>query len=273
MNDIKIFSNPQFGDIRTTGTADEPLFCAADVTRALGYSNGRDAVAKHCDEGDVAKCDTPTKSGIQIMTFVTESGLYALIFGSKLDSAKQFKKWVTGIILPSIRKHGAYMTDKVIERTLTDPDYLIEIATKLKDERRARMEAEERAAYLRTVNETQAKQIEDSKPKVVFADSIVGSKSSILIGQLAKMLTQNGYKIGQNRLFKWMRDNHYLGSFGSYYNIPYQAYVEQGLFEVKVTCHTENERMVTSSTTKVTGKGQQYFINLFLNGNGATIAQ
>ena len=272
MNDIQIFSNPKFGNIRTTGTADNPLFCLVDICRVLELRV--DGVLPRLKQDGYNRIGVTDRLGReQQAIFVNEQNLYKVIMRSDKPQAEPFQDWVCGEVLPSIRKHGAYMTDKVIERTLTDPDYLIEIATKLKDERRARIEAEERAAYLRTVNETQAKQIEDNQPKVVFADSIVGSKSSILIGQLAKMLTQNGYKIGQNRLFQWLRDNHYLGSVGSYYNIPYQAYVEQGLFEVKVTCHTENERMVTSSTTKVTGKGQQYFINLFLNRHGAKITQ
>jgi len=262
---IQIFNHPKFGDIRTSGTPDEPMFCAVDVCRALGYANGRDAISKHCEQDDVAKCDTIDSLGrTQQVSFVTESGLYSLIFGSKLESAKQFKKWVTSEVLPTIRKHGAYMDDKTIERTLTDPDYLIQLATTLKDERRARQEAEERAARLLCDNQQKDEKIKEDAPKVIFADAITGSKSSILIGQLAKTLTQNGYKIGQNRLFAWLRDNHYLGSYGSYYNIPYQVYIEQGLFEVKYTSHSEGASMVTSATPKVTGKGQQYFINLFL---------
>lgn len=264
MNEIKIFNNEQFGSIRTSGTADNPLFCAADVCRALGYNNGRDAIARHCDIGDVVKRDTPTTSGTQLMTFVNEAGIYALIFGSKLESAKEFKKWVCGEVLPSIRKHGAYMSDKVIEKTLQDPDYIIQVLTAMKDERLARQQAEEEAARLRVVNEKQLGKIEADKPKVQFADAIIGSDSTILIGQLAKVLTQNGYKIGQNKLFQWLRDHHYLCSYGSNYNIPYQVYIDQGLFEVKYTVHSENERLVTSATTKVTGKGQQYFINKFL---------
>ena len=262
MKNLQLFTHPVFGDIRTAGTSENPLFCLADLCRALELRQGD--VVRRLDKGVVSTQPLHTTGGKQQANFVNEDGLYDVILDSRKPEAKAFRKWVTSEVLPAIRQHGAYMTDKVIERTLSDPDYMIEILTKMKDERKAREEAEERNAYLRTVNETQAKQIEESKPKVVFADSILGSKSSILVGQLAKLLTQNGYKIGQNRLFAWLRDNHYLGSYGSYYNIPYQVYVEQGLFEVKVTCHTENEKMVTSSTTKVTGKGQQYFINLFL---------
>ena len=179
-----------------------------------------------------------------------------------MDNRKQL--FLADVVLPSIRKHGAYMSDKVIERTLTDPDYLIQLATTIKDERKARHEAEERAARLRVINEKQHDKIEADKPKVLLADAIIGSQSSILIGQMAKILTQNGYKIGQNKLFQWLRDNHYLCSYGSNYNIPYQVYIDQGLFEVKYTVHSENERLVTSATTKVTTKGLQYFLNKFL---------
>ena len=264
MNEIQIFSNPQFGDIRTAGTADNPLFCLADVCKAVGIANARN-VKSRLDEEDVHLVDTPTNGGIQQLSFVTESGLYETIIRSDSETAKPFRKWVTNEVLPSIRKHGAYMSEQVIERTLSDPDYLIQLATTLKDERKARLEAEQRAAALTVENIEKQQKIEADKPKVTFADAIIGSRTSCLIGQLAKVLSQNGYKIGQNRLFKWLRDNHYLGSWGSYYNLPYQVYVEQGLFEVKYTTHSENERMVTSATTKVTGKGQQYFINLFLN--------
>jgi anti-repressor protein len=202
---------------------------------------------------------------MQQMYFVNEKNLYKVIMRSDKPQAEPFQDWVCGEVLPSIRKHGAYMSEQVIERTLSDPDYLIQLATTLKDERKARLEAEQRAAALTVENIEKQNKIEADKPKVTFADAIIGSRTSCLIGQLAKVLSQNGYKIGQNRLFKWLRDNHYLGSWGSYYNLPYQVYVEQGLFEVKYTTHSENERMVTSATTKVTGKGQQYFINLFIN--------
>lgn len=258
MNEVTIFSNPQFGEIRTTGTPEEPLFCAADVCKALGYSNGRKAVADHCEEGDVTKRDTPTQSGTQSMSFVNESGLYCLIFGSKLEDARKFKHWVTSEVLPSIRKHGAYMTEQTIEKALSSPDFLIQLATQLKEEKEKRIAAEQ---------ESQRKQlvIDEQQPKVVFADAVVGSKSSCLIGELAKILTQNGYKIGQNRLFEWLRNNHYLGSRGEFYNIPMQQYIDNGLFELKKTTHSENGVMRSTVTTKVTGKGQQYFVNKFLN--------
>lgn len=253
MNEITIFSNPQFGEIRTLADeANEPLFCAADVCKALGYANPRDAISRHVDEGDVAKRDTPTTSGVQTMTFVNESGLYSLIFGSKLYSAKVFKKWVTSEVLPTIRKHGVYATPQTIDNLLADPDNAIKVFQTLKEERQLRQIAEAK--------------IEADAPKVLFADAVVGSKSTCLIGELAKIISQNGYPIGQNRLFQWLRENGYLGKHGERYNIPNQQYVEMGLFELKKGVRSGNDGvMKVTMTTKVTGKGQQYFINKFLN--------
>ena len=248
MNEITIFENEQFGIVRTAGTAEEPLFCAADLCRALGYNNGRDAIARHCDEGDVVKRDTPTTSGIQSMSFVNESGLYALILGSKLESAKAFKKWVTSEVLPNIRKTGGY-----IVKNMSRKDLALMI-----------IQQEEEMEVLRLENKKKTQKLEEQEPKVVFADAIVGSKSSCLIGELAKIITQNGYEIGQNRLFAWMRMNHYLGTVGEYYNIPCQKYLEMGLFELKKNVHSQNGQMVTTITPKVTGKGQQYFVNKFM---------
>lgn len=247
-NEIQIFKSEQFGEIRTAGTADEPMFCAADICRALGYTNGPKAVKDHCDEGDITKRYTPTTSGDQLMTFINESGLYALIFGSKLSTAKQFKKWVTSEVLPTIRKTGSYNIQQMSRK---------ELAMMI-------VKAEEEKEALMLENKRKDDQLEDQKPKVVFADAIVGSQSSCLIGELAKILTQNGYEIGQNRLFAWLRANHYLGTVGEYYNIPCQKYLEMGLFELKKNVHSQNGQMVTTITPKVTGKGQQYFINKFL---------
>ena len=247
-NEIQIFKSEQFGEIRTAGTADEPMFCAADICRALGYTNGPKAVKDHCDEGDITKRYTPTTSGDQLMTFINESGMYALIFGSKLSTAKHFKKWVTSEVLPTIRKTGSYNIQQMSRK---------ELAMMI-------VKAEEEKEALMLENKRKEDQLEEQKPKVVFADAIVGSQSSCLIGELAKILTQNGYEIGQNRLFAWLRANHYLGTVGEYYNIPCQKYLEMGLFELKKNVHSQNGQMVTTITPKVTGKGQQYFINKFL---------
>ena len=258
MNEIQIFNNPAFGDIRTTGDPELPLFCAADICRALGYSNGRKAIADHCDEGDVTKRDTPTSSGVQSMTFVNESGLYSLIFGSKLESAKQFKKWVTSEVLPTIRKHGAYATATTIESILADPENAILLMQTLQKERKERLAAQQEVERL------EQKELEN-RPKIVYADAVEGSTSSCLIGELAKMIAQNGYQIGEKRLFQWLRDNHYLCAYGERFNQPYQQYIEQGLFTMKQNVFSVNGEMRTRNTTKVTGKGQIYFINKFLN--------
>ena len=257
MNDIQVFNSPQFGEVRTAGTAQEPIFCAADICRALGYNNGRDAISRHCDEGDVVKHDTPTTSGVQTMTFVNESGLYSLIFGSKLESAKQFKKWVTSDVLPSIRKHGMYATEATVESMLNDPENAILMLQAYQRERKERLAAQQQ------VEKLEAQAIED-KPKIIYADAVKGSTSSCLIGELAKMIAQNGYPIGEKRLFQWLRDNHYLCSYGERFNQPYQQYIEQGLFTMKQNVFSVDGEMRTRNTTKVTGKGQIYFINKFI---------
>ena len=257
MNDIQVFNSEQFGEVRTAGTAQEPIFCAADICRALGYSNGRKAISDHCDEGDVTKRDTPTSSGVQSMTFVNESGMYSLIFGSKLESAKQFKKWVTSDVLPSIRKHGMYATEATVESMLNDPENAILMLQAYQRERKERLAAQEQ------VEKLEAQAIED-KPKIIYADAVQGSTSSCLIGELAKMIAQNGYPIGEKRLFQWLRDNHYLCAYGERFNQPYQQYIEQGLFTMKQNVFSVDGEMRTRNTTKVTGKGQIYFINKFI---------
>ena len=191
-NELEIFKNEEFGEIRTVTIDGEPWFVGKDIATALGYSNTRDALAKHVDDEDkgVAKCDTP--SGKQNMSIINESGLYALIFGSKLESANRFKHWVTSEVLPSIRKHGAYMTNEVIERTLTDPDYLIQLATALKEERQARKLAEEK--------------IEKQKPLVDFANQVSDTTDLIDMKTMAKLLKDNNIDIGRNRLFEFFKD-------------------------------------------------------------------
>jgi len=258
MNDIQVFNSEQFGEIRTAGTAQEPIFCAADICRALGYANGRKAIADHCEEGDVTKRDIIDNLGrTQAATFVNESGLYSLIFGSKLESAKQFKKWVTSDVLPSIRKHGMYATEATVESMLNDPENAILMLQAYQRERKERLAAQQQ------VEKLEAQAVED-KPKIIYADAVKGSTSSCLIGELAKMIAQNGYPIGEKRLFQWMRDNHYLCSYGERFNQPYQQYIEQGLFTMKQNVFSVDGEMRTRNTTKVTGKGQIYFINKFI---------
>lgn len=254
MNNIKIFENPIFGKVRTTEINGEPYFAGRDVAQALGYSNVRDALSKHVDPEDkgVAKCDTP--GGKQEITVINESGVYALVFGSKLPKAKEFKHWVTSEILPSIRRHGAYMTDDILAKTIENPDFLINLLTEMKEEKQRRIAAEDK--------------IKADRSKVLFAESVEVSKGSILVGDLAKLIKQNGYEIGQKRLFEWLRTNGYLMKSGNSYNMPTQYAMELGLFEVKehVINNPDGSVRVTR-TPKVTGKGQRYFINKFL-GDG-----
>lgn len=234
------------------GTIEQPLFLAKDVAEMINVNNHRDLLTRIDDDEKVVGL-TDTLGGSQQTTFLTEDGLYEVLMQSRKPIAKEFKKGVKEI-LKSIRKNGAYMTESTIERALAEPDFLIQLATQLKEERNKRLLAEEKATEAQNI-------MIENQPKISFANAILSSKTSILIGELAKILTQNGYKIGERRLFQYLRDNHYLGSKGDRYNIPNQEYVEMGLFEIKESTHSVNEIMMITRTTKVTPKGQQYFIN------------
>lgn len=242
MTDIQIFSNPQFGEIRITISEDDkPMFCLADVCKALEISNVGN-VKQRLSEKGVRNMDTLTAGGVQSMTYINEANLYKCIFQSRKPEAEKFQDWVYEEVLPSIRKTGGYIVAKADDT----PEMIMAravIVAQATIEKQNKQIAEQSA------------KIEADAPKVLFADAVVGSKSTCLIGELAKIITQNGYKIGQNRLFEWMRENGYLGKRGEYYNIPNQQYMEMGLFDVKKTVHDENGVMVTKTTTKVTGKG------------------
>lgn len=248
-----VFSNPQFGQIRTTGTSEYPFFCAADVCRALGYSNSRKAVVDHCESEDVTKRDTLTSKGRQLLTFINESGLYSLIFCSKLETAREFKHWVTSEVLPSIRRNGAYMTDATIESIIADPENGIRLLMALKDERRMRRLAEERAAYLEKV-------CREQQPKAAVADTIP-------IEGLASILRQNGVDTGKHRLYRWMRDNGYLGTHGQGRNIPKRQYVEEGLFIVNTSTYPVGGEICSRTVALVTRKGMQFFMDKFIDNN------
>lgn len=258
MKEIRIFENEKFGQVRTAWTGENPLFCAADVCRALGYTNGRKAVADHCDERDVTKRDTPTSSGIQSMTYVNESGMYALIFGSKLESAREFKYWVTSEVLPSIRKAGGYIatTPEMTDEEIMARAVLIGQETiKRQKERIASLEAE---------NRQQALKIEQDAPKVVFADAVQVSKDNILIRLLVKFMQQNGVKIGELQLFEWMHKNGYLCRVGKNNHVPTRKSMDLGVMVQKENAVVTGTTTFTSITPLVTPKGQIYFINKFL---------
>ena len=255
MNELQIFKNSEFGEIRTVTKNNEPWFVAIDVCNALDLKNPTVSVGR-LDEDEVTKFNLGGLSGES--NIVSEYGLYNLILASRKKEAKKFKRWVTHEVIPSIRKHGAYMSSEVIEKTLSDPDYLIRLATNLKEEKAKRALAEA--------------QIERDKPKVLFADTVSSSNKSCLVGELAKLISQEAIrrgeinkKIGQNNLFAWMRSSGYLCKSGERKNQPLQQYVEQGLFELKKGTYVDaNGVNVLTTTTKVTGKGIIYFINKFL---------
>lgn len=245
MNEVKIFNSKEFGDVRTVTINGEPWFVGKDVAEILGYSNTRKALADHVDGED--KLDGVTiRDSIgreQSPVFINESGLYALIFGSKLESAQRFKHWVTSEVLPAIRKTGGYQAPQGKE--------LLALAV---------LEAQ------KTIEE-QNKAIEQMKPKVIFANAVETSHTSILIGDLAKLLKQNGVETGQKRLFDWMREKGYLiKRKGSDWNMPTQKAMNMKLFEVKEsTVNNPDGSVRINRTTKVTGRGQTYFVNKFLD--------
>lgn len=247
MNQLQIF-NFNENQVRTILINNEPWFVAKDVCEILEITNPTMALQR-LDNDERAKFNLGRQGETNI---VNEPGLYTLILGSRKPEAKEFKRWITHEVIPAIRKHGAYMTPETIEKVLTDPDTIIKLATNLKEERAKRMAAEAL--------------VEKQKPKVVFAKAVETSDDTILVGQLAKIIAQNGIKIGQNRLFQWMREHGYLGKKGAHYNEPTQYSMELGLFEVKErTVNNPDGSVRITRTTKVTGKGQIYFVNKFLS--------
>ena len=249
--EIQVFTNSQFGKIRAIDIDGEIGFFGSDLCNILG-TDTRD-LKSILDSDQFVNVDTIHigNHGGKKPLIVNESGFYSVVLKSRKPQAKPFQKWVTGEVLPSIRKHGGYLTPQKIEEVLTDPDTIIQLATTLKEEqaRRKALEAENQVM----------------QPKALFADAVAASHTSILVGELAKLLKQNGVDIGQNRLFRWLRENGYLMKTGSSYNMPTQRSMEQELFEVKETSITHSDGHITvQKTPKVTGKGQQYFINRFL---------
>ncbi len=253
-NNIKVFNYQGINEVRVIeGQDGDPWFVAKDVCDVLEISKYRDAITK-LDDDERCPVKVDTLQGEQMMTAISESGLYTLIMRSNKPEAKQFRKWVTAVVLPSIRKTGMYATPETAEKILNDPDVMIEILKAYKAER-------EKVAALTT-------QVEENRPKVVFAEAVDTSKDSILVGQLAKILRQNGIEVGQNRLFEWLRNNGFLMSCrGERWNMPRQEYIEMGLFEIKKSVvNNPDGSTKVNHTPKITGKGQIYFINKFLEG-------
>lgn len=245
-NKLEIFKNEEFGEIRTVIIDGEPWFVAKDISDSLGYRMASD-MTRRLDPEDRGTHLTSTPNGTQNMSIINESGLYTAILGSKLDSAKRFKHWITSEILPSIRKHGAYMTNEVIERTITDPDYLIQLAIALKEERKAKELEKQKRELAEQI-------IEEQKPLVDFANKVSDSSNLIDMGKMAKLLKDEHINIGRNRLFAWLRSKEMLMRN----NMPYQKYIESGYFQVKESVYETPYGSKTQQTTYVTGKGQIY---------------
>lgn len=245
MNEVQVFNNQEFGTVRTLILNDEPWFVGKDVVENLGYRNGSRDINRHVDEEDRMgyRIGTPSR-GEQTMTIINESGLYSLVLSSKLPSAKKFKRWVTSEVLPALRKTGQYQVKELSGQELMA---------------KALIEAQ-------SVLAAKDKQIEEMKPKALFADAVATSHTSILVGELAKILKQNGIDMAQKRLFAWLREKGYLiKRQGTDYNMPTQKAMDLGLFEIKEGSYVNGSGVnITTKTPKVTGKSQQYFINKFL---------
>lgn len=244
MNELQVFNNQEFGSVRTLTLNDEPWFVGKDVAKILGYVDTNKAIAMHVDEDDKLNDKTALSLGQRGGWFINESGLYSLILSSKLPSAKKFKRWVTSEVLPALRKTGQYQVKELSGQELMA---------------KALIEAQ-------SVLAAKDKQIEEMKPKALFADAVATSHTSILVGELAKILKQNGIEMGQKRLFAWLREKGYLiKRQGTDYNMPTQKAMELGLFEIKEGSYVNGSGVnITTKTPKITGKGQQYFINKFL---------
>jgi anti-repressor protein len=250
MNELQIFNSEEFGEIRTVTVNDEVWFVAKDVCEALRHTNT--TVAMQMLEEDERTKLSLGRAGET--NCINESGLYTLIIKSNLPKAKKFRKWVTSEVLPSIRKNGGYIAG---QETLSDEELMA----------KALLVANNKIAERDKIIEQKQARIEQMKPKEIFADAVATSHTSILVGDLAKLICQNGYQIGQKRLFDWLRENNFLIKCGSSRNMPQQRFVEQGLFEIKESNLVNPDGSVRiTKTTKVTGKGQVYFVNKFLKG-------
>ena len=250
MNELQIFNSSEFGQIRTVTKEDKTYFVGNDVAKALGYTETAKAIRTHCK--GVSEMDIPTNGGIQKVKVITEGDIYRLVIKSQLPKAEEFESWIFDNVLPSIRKSGGYIAG---QEQMSDSELMA----------KALLVAQKQIEQRNAIIEQQKAKIEADKPKTIFADAVSASKTSILIGDLAKLICQNGYKIGQKRLFEWLRENGYLIKSGSSKNMPMQRYVEQGLFEIKESNVQNPDGSVRiTKTTKITGRGQIYFVNKFI---------
>ena len=263
MNDMQVFTNNMFGQVRVIQRDGEPWFVAADVCKALEIGNSRQAIVR-LDDDEKGVISTDTLGGQQQVNIVNEPGLYTLVLGSRKPEAKLFKRWITHEVIPAIRKTGGYIAG---QETLSDDELMARALLVAQNTIKLR---EERIKALENSNTALEAKVEADAPKVLFADSVAASSQSILIGELAKILRQNGIDIGQNRLFERLRKEGYLGTYGEYYNIPTQRAMDLKLFEIKKRAiNSHDGRNIVSTTVKVTGKGQQYFVNRYLTKSSA----
>jgi len=250
MNELQIFENPEFGAVRAVELDGEPWFVAADVCRALEISNTTDALTR-LDDDEKSRLNLGLSGGVT--NCVNEPGLYSLVLGSRKPEAKAFKRWITHEVIPSIRKNGGYIKG---QENMSDEELMAKALMV------AQKKIEDQKAHLAAATE----EIRIMRPKALFADSVAASKNSILVGEMAKMLKQNGVEIGQNRFFEWLRNNGFLiRRRGTDYNMPTQRSMELGLFKIKETSISHADGHISiSRTPKITGKGQLYFVQRFL---------
>lgn len=283
MNTIQIFKNPEFGEVRTAGTPENPLFCLADICRVLDLQPSR--VKDRLEYGVISSNPISDSLGReQLANFVNEDGLYDVILDSRKPEAKKFRKWVTSEVLPSIRKSGGYIAsspndtpEDILARAVLVAQESIERKNKQISELQEAIDNKDQQLHIEAMRveekqqqiEDQQRTISDLTPGYNFSRAVEASKKSILISEMAKILTQNGYVIGQNRLYKYLRDNGYLFSKGEQYNLPVQRYMEMGIFEIKkVVISQPGGTAITTNTTKITPKGQIYFVNKFIAQKG-----
>lgn len=260
MNNLQIFKNNDFGEIRTVEIKNEPYFVATDIAKALGYKDTTSAIKQHCKW--VVKHHIPhpqSKTKTLEVNIIPEGDTYRLITNSELPSAEKFEHWVFDEVLPSLRKHGTYMTNGALEKAINDPDWTIQLLTELKRER--------------ATKEKLRVEQEKNKPKIELANAIECSSSSILIAQLSKILNQNGVDIGQNRLFEWMRNNEYLiKKKRADHNSPTQKSMDLKVLEISESTGVDKDgNIVIRQTPIVTGKGQIYFVNKILRENNKVL--
>ena len=266
MDGLKLFENPEFGKVRTITEDGKVLFCGSDVAKTLGYAKPQNAIDRHCRgalkrgigvQTGVKADGSPAIQHVE-MLFITEGDVIRLVARSPLPEAAKVESWIFDEVIPSVLHHGAYMTPNTLDQMIASPEFGIRLLTELKEERDKRKEVEAQKVALEA-------KVEADRPKVAFADAVEGSYSTILVRDLAKILRQNGVEVGEKRLFERLRNSGYLiRQPGRSYNLPTQRALEAGLFEVKETAITHTTGTQTHLTPLVTGKGQRYFVNLFL---------